>query len=159
VAERDRRLGASLVAFVGEMKRAGQPPTIDQARKRLELDMLQREAARSDDSISTTGARRALERVFTHMSFYAPRDFFGERRYAHAALALRVARLVKPTDAGACLWHARALAQIGDRDDALGALECAAASRQIDAAAIEADPLLATLRSDPRYEAAVRRLK
>ena len=56
-------------------------------------------------------ARRALERIFTHMSFYAPRDFFDERRYAQAAYVLQIARLIKPTDGFACFWHARALAQ------------------------------------------------
>ena len=94
-----------------------------------------------------------------HMSFYAPREFFDAKRYAHAAYALQIARLVKPDDGGVCFWQARALAQLGDKGNALAALECAGASRQVSVEAIEADPLLAPLRSDPRYEAVVRRLK
>ena len=93
------------------------------------------------------------------MSFYAPREFLDEKRYAHAAYVLQVARLIEPDDGGACFWQARALAQLGDKPNALSALECAAASKQVPVAAIEGDSLLAPLRSDPRYEALVRRLK
>jgi len=159
IGERDLKLGSELVAFAGELNAAPKPPSIDQARKRLELDALRREAARTDDSTASLAARRALERVFIHMSFYAPRDFFDARRYAHAAYALQVARLVKPDDGGACFWQARALAQLGDKANALAALECAGASKQVSVEAIEGDSLLAPLRSDPRYEAVVRRLK
>ena len=49
------------------------------------------------------------------MSFYAPREFFDARRFAHAALVLQIARLIKPQDGFACYWHARALAQLGDK--------------------------------------------
>jgi hypothetical protein len=48
---------------------------------------------------------------------------------------------------------------LGDKANALAALECAGASHQVSAEAIEADSLLAPLRSDPRYDAVVRRLK
>ena len=159
VAQRDAKLASALVAFAGELKASPSPPSIDQARKRLELDALRRDAARTDDSTAAIAARRALERIFMHMSFYVPRDFFDTKRYAHAAYALQIARLVHPDDGGVCFWQARALAQVGDKANALAALECAAASRQISAEAIEADSLLAPLRSDPRYDAVVRRLK
>ena len=159
LAERDFKLGSALVSFAGELKAAPSPPSIDQARKRLELDALRRDAARTDDSTASVAARRALERIFTHMSFYAPREFFDAKRYAHAAYALQIARLIKPDDGGACFWQARALAQLGDKPNALTALECAGASRQVSVEAIESDSLLAPLRPDPRYEAVVRRLK
>jgi predicted esterase len=159
IAERDFRLGSALVAFAGELKQSASPPPMDQARKRLELDALRRDAGRTDDSTAAIAARRALERIVMHMSFYVPREFFESRRYAHAAYALQIARLIKPDDGGVCLWQARALAQLGDKANALSALECAAASKEVTAAAIEGDPLLEPLRSDPRYEAAVRRLK
>ena len=159
ISERDWKLGSALVTFAGELKATSSPPSIDQARKRLELDALRREAARTDDSTASVAARRALERIFTHLSFYVPREFFDARRYAHAAYALQVARLIKPDDGGACFWQARALAQLGDKANALAALECAGASKQVSVETIEGDPLLAPLRSDARYEAVVRRLK
>jgi predicted esterase len=156
IADRDARLNQALATFISDMRQASSPPSLDQARKRLELDGLRRDAARTDDSTSAIAARRALERVFTQMSFYAPREFFDARRYAHAAAALQVARLIKPTDGGACFWQARALAQTGDKAGALQALECAAASRQVTPAAIERDSLLAPLRGEARYQAVVK---
>jgi len=159
MSERDSKLGTALVAFINELKAAPSPPSMDLARKRLDLDALRRDAARTDDSTAAIAARRALERVFMHMSFYVPRDFFDAKRYAHAAYALQIARLVHPDDGGVCFWQARALAQVGDKANALAALECAAASREVSAEAIEADSLVAPLRADPRYDAVVRRLK
>jgi len=159
IGERDWKFGTALVAFVNELKAAPSPPSMDQARKRLDLDALRRDAARTDDSTAAIAARRALERIFMHMSFYAPRDFFDAKRYAHAAYALQIARLVHPDDGGVCFWQARALAQVGDKANALSALECAGASGQVTAEAIEGDSLLAPLRSDPRYDGIVRRLR
>jgi predicted esterase len=159
VAERDRAWLAALLSFSGDITRSSSPPSIDDARKRLELDRIRREAAGAGDSPSALGARRALERIFTHMSFYVPRELFDARRYAQAAFALRIARLMKPDDGGACFWHARALAQTGDKPSALQALECAAASRQVSAAAIEGDALLAPLHGEARYDAVVRQLR
>ena len=85
IGARDYQLGSALVAFAGELKGVPSPPPIDQARKRLELDGLRRQAERTDDSTASIAARRALERIFIHLSFYAPREFFDDKRYAHAA--------------------------------------------------------------------------
>lgn len=159
LGERDMQLGQALVAFLDDLKRASSPPSIDQARKRLDLDALRREASRTTDSTASIAAQRALERIFTHTSFYAPREYFDANRYAHAALVLQIARLIKPQDGFACYWHARALAQVGDKPNALSALECAAASKQVTAAMVESDTLLVPLRSDARYDAVVRRLR
>ena len=157
-AERDARAATALFAFVAELERAPSPPSLDDARKRLDLDKLRRDAARTDDSTSAIASRRVLERIFSHMSFYAPRELLDGRRYAHAAAALGIARLIKPNDPSACFSHARALAQTGDKANALQALECAAASKQVSLAAIEGDPLLAPLRSEARYQAVVSQL-
>lgn len=158
-AERDRRAGEALVAFVEEIDRSPAPPALDQARRRVQLDVLQREAARGDDSVAAIAARRGLERVFTHMSFYVPRKQFAGRRFAHAALALQIARLIKPDDGGVCFDLSRALAQTGDANGALSALECAAASNRVGVATVEADALLEPLRASPRYQAVVRQLR
>jgi hypothetical protein len=104
----------------------------------------------------TIAAQRALERIFAQVSFYAPREFLDARRYAHAALALQVARIIKPADGGACFWQARALVQMGDKAGALQALECAVASKQVPPATIAADSLLIPLRGEARYQALVR---
>jgi len=158
-ADRDRSLAATLASFVAEVRQSASPPRLDEARRKLDLAGLQRSASRQNEIPSSIVAARALERIFMHTAFYLPREMFAGRRFAHAALALAVARTIKPTDGGACFWHARALAQLGQAANALEALKCAAASRQIPASAIESDPLLEPLRSDPRYETAVRQLK
>ena len=158
-AERDRAWMTALLSFSADIARSASPPSVDDARKRLDLDRLRRESGRTDDSVASLAAGRALERIFTHMSFYLPRELFDARRFAHAALALRIARIIKPDDGGACFWHARALAQTGDRANALQALECAAASRQVSAADVESDALLAPLHGEARYDAIVRQLR
>lgn len=158
-ADRDRKLATSLMAFLAEVRQAPSPPSLGQARRRLGVDALRREAGRTDDSLAATTAKRALERAFAHLAFYLPREMFGARRWAHAALALAMARQIKPDDGGACFWHARALAELEDATSAFQALECAAASKQVPADAIEGDPLLAPLRTDPRYDMIVRRLE
>ena len=152
-ADRDARLSQALAAFLSELRNAPSPPSFDQARKRLELDALRRDSARTDDASAAIVARRALERIFVQMSFYAPREFLEARRYAHAATALQVARSIKPADGGTCFWLARALAQTGDKPGALQALECAMASRQVTPAAMAGDSLLAPLRGEARYQA------
>jgi hypothetical protein len=157
-AQRDAQHAGALFAFVADLKQSPTPPSADDARKRLDLDRLRRDANRTDDSTVALASRRALERVFSHLSFYAPRELFDARRYAHAAAALRVARLIKPDDPFACLSHARALAQTGDKPNALQALECAAASGQVTVDMVVNDPLLEPLHGDARYAAVVRQL-
>jgi predicted esterase len=158
-ADRDRALAAALFAFVAEVKQANSPPRLDDARRKLDLANLQRAASRQNEIPGSIVAARALARIFMHSAFYLPRELFASRRFAHAALSLAIARTIKPTDGGACFWHARALAQLGEKANAMEALECAAASKQVPLSAIETDPLLEPLRSDPRYDAAVRQLK
>ncbi|HUQ82453.1 MAG TPA: hypothetical protein VM076_14995 [Gemmatimonadaceae bacterium] len=159
VAERDRAWTSAMLSVITDIQREPTPPSFDDARKRLDLDRIRREAARGDDSTSAVAAKRAEERIFSFMSFYVPREQLDARRYAHAALALRLARVLKPTDGGACFSHARALAQLSDKPGALDALECAAASGQVNAAAVEGDALLAPLHGEIRYDAVVRQLR
>jgi predicted esterase len=158
-SQRDLRAMRDLLYFASEFMQSASPPSLDEARRRLDLDNLRKDAGRTDDSTAALAARRGLERIFTHMSFYQPRELFEQRRYAHAVATLRIARFIKPDDGFACLSMARALAQTADKPGALQALECAAASKQVTAAMVEGDALLAPLRSEARYEVVVRQLK
>ena len=159
VAERDRAWASAMLSVITDIQREPAPPSFDDALKRLDLDRIRREAARTDDSTSAVAAKRAQERIFSFMSFYVPREQLDAKRWAHAALALRLARALKPNDGGACFSHARALAQLGDKRGALEALECAAASGQVSPAAVEGDALLAPLHGETRYDAVVRQLR
>ena len=158
-SQRDLRAMGDLASFASEFIQSPSPPSLDEARKRLDLDKLRKDAGRTDDTTAALAAKRGLERIFTHMSFYQPRELFDQKRYAHAAATLRIARYIKPDDGFACFSMARALAQTADKPGALQALECAAASKQVTAAAVEADLLLMPLRGEPRYDAVVRQLK
>ena len=158
-SQRDLRAMGDLLSFASEFMQSTSPPALDEARKRLDLDKLRKDAGRTDDTTAALAARRGLERLFTHMSFYQPRELFEQRRYAHAVASLRIARFIKPEDGFACFSMARALAQTGDTAGALQTLECAAASKQVTAAMVEGDALLAPLRSEARYDAIVRQLK
>ena len=158
-SQRDLRAMGDLVSFASAMAQSSSPPSLDEAGKRLDLDKLRKDAGRTDDPTAALAAKRGLERIFTHMSFYQPREMFDQRRYAHAAASLRIAHYIKPDDGFACFSLARALAQTGDKSGALQALECAAASTQLTAAAIEGDSLLTPLRGDARYDAIVRHLR
>lgn len=145
-SQRDLRAMGDLVTFASEFMQSISPPSLDDARKRLDLDKLRKDAARTDDTTGALAAKRGLERIFTHMSFYQPRELFEQKRYAHAVATLRIALFIKPADGFACFSMARALAQTGDTSGALQALECAAASKQVPAALIEGEALLAPLR-------------
>ena len=158
-SQRDLNGMASLVSFAADFMQSKSPLSLDDARKRLDLDKLRKDAGRTDDTTAALSARRGLERIFTHMSFYQPRELFDQRRYAHAAATLRIARYIKPDDSFTCFSMARALAQTGDKSGALQALECAAASKQLTSDAVESDSLLTPLRGDTRYDAVVRQLK
>ena len=158
-SQRDLRGMGDLVSFASDFMQSTSPPSLDEARKRLDLDKLRKDAGRTDDTTAALAAKRGLERIFTHMSFYQPRELFEQRRFAHAAATLRIASSIRPDDGFTCFSMARALAQTGDKSGALQALECAAASKQLTAAAVEGDPLLTPVRGDARYSAVVRRLK
>jgi predicted esterase len=158
-SQRDLRAMGDLVSFSSAFVQSSSPPSLDEARKRLDLDKLRKDASRTDDPTAALAAKRGLERIFTHMSFYQPREMFDQRRYAHAAASLRIAHYIKPDDGSACFSLARALAQTGDKPGALQALECAAASKQLTAADIEGDSLLMPLRGEARYDAVVRQLR
>jgi predicted esterase len=158
-SQRDLRAMGDLVSFASEFVQAASPPSLDEARRRLDLDQLRKDAGRIDDTTAALAARRGLERIFTHMSFYQPRELFDQKKYAHAAATLRIARYIKPDDGFTCFSLARALAQTGDKSGALQALECAAASTLLTAVAVEGDSLLAPLRGEARYQAVVRQLK
>ena len=68
----------------------------------------------------------------------------------------------KPINAAindASWWDVIGYTLLGDRDGAIAALERSASGPALDLAQLEHDPLLADLRSDPRYEKAVAPLR
>jgi predicted esterase len=104
-------------------------------------------------------ARRALESLFVQASFNLPREFEAKGQRAKAALSLQLAAELKPAAAVVHYNLACTLARLGDRKNALAALEQAVARGFDDLAQISEDPDLAPLRAEARYKALVDRLR
>jgi hypothetical protein len=157
-ADYEHVLGGLLV----DLRAAASPPSLKDALRRLDLDALKKEAGRSpvtgDDSLAQRAARRALDRVYVHTSFYEPRDYLVQGKASHAILVLRIADTIAPNNAFVCLSLARAYAQAGDAAQAVARLDCAFADARLTAKAIADDPLLAPIASDERFRAAIARL-
>jgi len=123
----------------------------------LDLDKLRRREADAGGSAqSRQMATRMLNTAFavgTHEAELSMRN----RRYRHAASALRIARMARPAGAGVCWPLARALAQAHDRDAAIEALGCALQRDAVTADAAAREPMLEPLRADPRFAALLAR--
>lgn len=104
-------------------------------------------------------ARRLLEKVFTHTSFYLMREFFAAQDYARAAAVLEVAVAIKDDRPGVWYNLACARARTGSPRQALEALSRAVDEGYHDLGHLEADPDLASLRKDPQYREIVVRLE
>jgi tetratricopeptide (TPR) repeat protein len=104
-------------------------------------------------------AQRLLDTAYAHTSFYLPRDFIEERRYARAAASLEVAVAIHPDNA--IVWYnlacARALA--GDKKQAVEALgqSIDRGFRNLDH--IESDSDLDSIRARDDFREVVRALR
>jgi predicted esterase len=115
------------------------------------LKQVRKDAAGSEDSPGRRVARRVIGGVSIG-SMERVREFMSQKQYAQAAQAAETSVAVRPENANA--WYSLAVAQAGAGNfkRALEALEQAAAKgfRAWDRA--EAEPLLAKVRKDPRYQ-------
>jgi predicted Zn-dependent protease len=82
-----------------------------------------------------------------------------QKDYAAAARACETAALMRPENPMAWYNLAVARAGAGNKRRALEALEQAAAKGFSDAGRLDAEPLLAPLRTDARYEAVVKSIR
>jgi pimeloyl-ACP methyl ester carboxylesterase len=118
---------------------------------RAVLKQVQKDAAAPEDSSARRVARRVIGGISVG-SMERVREFMASKQYAEAARAAEVAVAVRPENANA--WYSLAVAQAGagNTKRALEAMEQAAAKgfRNWDRA--DAEPLLAKLRRDPRYQ-------
>ncbi|MDQ6829905.1 MAG: hypothetical protein M3081_13680 [Gemmatimonadota bacterium] len=107
------------------LRASTRPASAGEALEReLALDSLRRVAS-SGDSLSRAAARRSLELVFVHTSFYEPRAYLEQQNGEHALAALRVAEKAEPGRPGVCLQRARAQALLSSEKSVLQALTCA----------------------------------
>ncbi|HXU31440.1 MAG TPA: tetratricopeptide repeat protein [Thermoanaerobaculia bacterium] len=121
---------------------------------KLRVKDLQKKAAGTDRAESLS-AERLLAQVGVQTGFYLPRALIEKKDWARAALFLDVATTIEPKDAEAWYMLAQARAQGGNHKRAIEALAQVVSLGFADRAAIEGDPLLAPLRNDPGYRAAI----
>ena len=123
----------------------------DRAARMLDLYKLRREADDERHPMRADAASRMLAVAFVNFAFYVPREALAQGRFGDAERMLRLGREIHPEAPRACLWHAQALAQLGEIDKALDAARCAAAApwtRQ----SLSTNPLLDPIRNDPRFQ-------
>ena len=145
-------------AFVEDLQTANPPPSLIQALRILEIKTLKKQTDHSENRHGARAAQRELEHIFVYTSFYLPRELLDRDQPDRALAALRIADAIRPRHPRVCFARARAHARLGQTRKALSALDCAADSGLIRAAAVEEDPDLAVLRDEKAYPAIRARL-
>jgi tetratricopeptide (TPR) repeat protein len=145
-----------LATFLGQYRRST-PEPLERSLQKVQLEALERRAA-SSDSIDANAAERGLEQLWVYTSFYEPQDYLDRGDPTRALSILGVAQAMRPNHPDVCFNRARALARLGQDDQAVEALECAARS-VISADRIENDPDLRSLGREPAFRALVTRLR
>ena len=97
------------------------PPPVSQLAQELRIEEMLRRSQRP--GIEGLTARRALETPYTVLSFYFPRDFLAEGRWAHLATSLEVALLIRENSPTAWYNLACARARMNHPKAAVEALE------------------------------------
>jgi tetratricopeptide (TPR) repeat protein len=148
-----------MVGFFGDARKAPAPQPLERALQQLRIRDLQRRAENTADSLGAQASQRMLENVFVMAAFYEPREYLavGEAERALALLAL--ANEIKPDAPMVCYNRARALALLGQPDEAISDLDCWARAIGGDVARLAQDSNLATLRHHPGFQALLARLR
>ncbi len=151
------RYEAALYDFLAEFGRSG-PFRHARSLAQLQVRRILGRAADTDDPDAARAAQRIVELAFTNLSFYETRDYIARKDWDRAAAMLAIAAEFKPSHPRVCYGLARVRAQQGRTSEAIEALTCAIDSGGVTAPFIEADALLAPLRSVPAYRALLDRL-
>ncbi len=122
----------------------------DESERRSVIRQAQKDAGRDQDSPARRVARRVIGGVAVGAIEYT-RELMAQKRYRDAARTAEEAVFTRPENSGG--WYALALASAasGNANRSLEALEQAAAKGWTAWEPMEAEPLLAKVRRDPRY--------
>jgi hypothetical protein len=126
----------------------------DLGAKRNLLKAFRKQAAKPDDSTERRVARRVLGGTFIG-AIEAARPLMEKKDYRQASQALEIAVAAQPDQPGPWYSLAVALAAAGDKKAALRAIEQAVSRGFRDRERLNTEPLLAPLRADPKFAAAV----
>ena len=110
---------------------------------------------RAPSATRAESARRRLERILAFTSFYLPEQFMarGDRERTRAMLELSIA--IDPTQPRMHWRLAQLHAETGNRDAAFAELKTARALGDVDLDDLQRNPAWESLRSDPRWDAAI----
>jgi poly(3-hydroxybutyrate) depolymerase len=126
--------------------------------RRFAILQAQKDAASEQDSAERRVARRVLGGVSIG-AMENIRELMAKKRHSDAARTAEEAVLVRPENAGAWYSLAVASAAAGNTRRALAALEQAAAKGWRTWERMEAEPLLAKVRRNPRYAAILAKMQ
>lgn len=143
-------------ALYAALRRPDGPPAQAHLEKGFRLRELKQRAAR--EGAEGRAASRLLEALFSQTSFYMTRKLFEEREYRLAVATLQIAVQIHSDRWPVHYNLGAAWARLGDRRQAVGALERAVELGFADAAQLRADPDFASLAGDARFDALLARL-
>lgn len=126
-------------------------PTASVLARELRVSDLQRRARKESPEGAT--ARRLIEALYTHTSYYMVEQLMAKREYELAAAVLGVATLIHADRWPAWYNLGAAYARAGNRRRALESLEKAVSLGLKDRSQLATDEDFASLRSEPRFEA------
>ncbi|MEO8371656.1 MAG: tetratricopeptide repeat protein, partial [Candidatus Solibacter sp.] len=126
--------------------------------RRAMLHQANKDAVREPDSMERRVARQVIAGV-SMGDLDMSRQYMAEKRYDNAARLAEEALLARPDNANAWYTLAVASAAAGNIKRGLEALEQAVQKGFRNWDRVEAEPLLAKLRKDPRYAALMAKLR
>jgi hypothetical protein len=139
--------------------RAGGTATLPELLDEVRVGEIVEGISAGGDTESSLAYRRMAESLFVRTSFYETRHYLEQGDLSSALLVSRVADAVYPDHPRVCLNLARIHAGLGGLEAAFASLACYVDAPGADADTLDADPWLAPIRRDPRFQAAIARLK
>jgi predicted esterase len=146
-----RQVFGTIPSTIARLREEDISPTASVLMRELRVPDLQRRAKR--DGIEGVTARRLLEALYTHTSFYMMRDLMARHDYSLAAAVLGVATQIHGDRWPAWYNLGAAQARAGDRRRALESLEKAASVGFRDRTQLATDEDFVSLREEARFRA------
>lgn len=126
-------------------------PSVAASLVSLRVAPLREQAANPDDLAEARSAQRILERLYTGVVFYHPRDFERIGEYGRALRSLQVAVAIFPERAGGYWRLAAGYLRAGREDEAIETLRKAIGFGNVDLARLQSDPAWLPLHDRPEW--------
>jgi tetratricopeptide (TPR) repeat protein len=137
----------------------GEAPDVGELLAALDIPGLQHRAKKDPDPEERLSAERVLYAVYIQSALYLPRTFSESGEHQRALFYLRVAAAIEPEIPHVPYRQAATWAQLGNRREALAALERAVELGWEYADDTAADPAFAAYRNDERFQALLERMR